>query len=129
MNTTTVERVKKKINDKFGSVNRFCRITNTNYLEVVNIFRKSEGREKEAQLRELAKVVRETNDEPIKDKELRPVLLDQIREAILKKSGTQSAFCEKYGFGATWLSALLSGKHKLLSTRVKDLCKILKIEL
>jgi hypothetical protein len=124
----TVETVKKRINDKFGSVNRFCNIVKLNYQDLVNLFRQSESKVKQERLKALIVLVRETDDTTIRDRELSPQLLANIRAAIALNYDSQKEFCRKKKFGETWLSAVLGGKHKLLSKRVKELCSTLKIE-
>lgn len=122
-----VETVKNKIVKKFGSVNKFCNLAGLNYANLNNVFRQKESAYKQQKLKELMKSLEDTNVE-LTDAEITPKLLEQIRVGIVTRYKTYKAFCDKHNISNTWLSALLNGKHILVSAKVKELCAILKIK-
>lgn len=129
MKTYKSEIVKKKIKQKFGSVNRFCNITGKNFTDIANLFRREEGPQKQEDLKSLSMLVINTKDQPVQGKEVTPELIEQIRVAIVTKYKTYLQFCEEESFSNTWLSTLMNGKMKTISARVRALCKILNINL
>lgn len=124
----TVETVKKRIIKKFGSVNKFCNVTGTNFANLSNLFRRKESTQKQSELKKLLLLV-DSSDVTQTENELSAEVIEKIRVAIVTKYKTYQTFCTQHGFSNTWLSAVLNGKHKLVSNRVKDLCNILKIDL
>lgn len=122
----TVTTLKKRIVKKFGSVSRFCNVAGLNKQNLDNLFRLTESKHKQARLKELAQKVKETEDKELAG-ELTDELLEQIRVAIVTKNKSYQEFCEKHKISNTWLSALLNGKHRLISGRVRSLCETLNI--
>lgn len=122
----TVATLKKRITKKFGSVSRFCNVAKLNKQNLDNLFRLTDSAYKQQRLKELAVTVKETENMALPG-ELTDELLEQIRVAIVTKNKSYGAFCDVHKISNTWLSALLNGKHRLVSTRVRSLCKILNI--
>lgn len=123
-----VETLKKKIVKKFGSVNRFCNIAGKNYQNINNLFRLTDGPLKQSKLKELDAVVRKTKkDAVVEGLEVSDDLLKRIRVAILTDHKNFLEFCKAKKVSNTWLSALLNGKHRLLSKRVLNLCETLNV--
>lgn len=122
-----VETIKKRIVKKFGSVNRFCNIAGMNYQNVNNLFRLKDGPLKQSKLKELNEKVSKTKEKPVEGIEVNDDLLKRIRVAILTDHKNYLEFCKAKKISNTWLSALLNGKHRLLSKRVLNLCEILNV--
>lgn len=123
-----VEAVKAKIEKKFGSLNRFCNTANLNYQNVNNVFRKNDSPFKQQELRDLSKLCEKTSVRLIDGRDLTPQLIEKIRKAIRVRYNTYDQFCEQHKFSNSWLSALLNGRHKLISAKIKRLCAILEID-
>jgi hypothetical protein len=124
----TVETVKTRIITKFGSLNKFCNVTGLNLANLSNLFRRKDSKQKQQELKDLLALANKA-DVTQTEYEITPEVIEKIRVAIVTKYKTYQAFCNQHGFSNTWLSALLNGKHKLVSYRVKELLTILKIEL
>ncbi len=124
-----VKILKARIVKKFGSVNRFCNISGTNYQTLQNLFRQSDSKFKQIKLKELSGQVTRVKVAPLEGVDITNELLEKIRVAIVTKYKTYQEFCVVNHVSNTWLSALLNGKHRLVSNRVKSLCDILSIEI
>lgn len=124
-----IEALKAQIVEKFGSVNRFCNLSGTNYQTLSNLFRQQDSPFRQIKLKELASKVKRTKVKKIIGIDITDELIEKIRVAIVSQYKTYQAFCIQHSISDTWLSALLNGKHKLVSKRVKNLCVILKIKI
>ena len=124
-----IEALKAQIVGKFGSVNRFCNLSGTNYQTLSNLFRQQDSPFRQSKLKELAKKVKRTKVKKIIVIDITDELIEKIRVAIVSQYKTYQEFCGQHSISDTWLSALLNGKHKLVSKRVKNLCVILKIKI
>jgi hypothetical protein len=122
-----VETLKNRITRKFGSITKFCKASGVNYIDLYNLFRQQDTRFKRERLKDLHKKVKETPVISLDGIEITPELLEKIRVSIRTKYNTYQQFCTEHGVSNTWLSALLNGKHVLISNRVKNLCRILNI--
>ncbi len=121
-----VETLKNRIIKKFGSVSRFCNVAGLNKQNLDNAFRLKDSNLKQRRLRIIAKTVTETEDKNLPG-ELTDQLLQRIKTSIRTESNSYQEFCQKHKISNTWLSALLNGKHRLISERVDGLCRILKL--
>ncbi len=124
-----VDELKEKIVKKFGSVNKFCNCANINYQTLSNLFRQQDSPSRQSKLKELARKVTKTKIKKLDGFEITDKLIEKIRVAIVTNHKTYQAFCDAHSISNTWLSALLNGKHKLVSKRVRNLCLILEIKI
>ncbi len=125
------KNLKKYINKKFGSLSRFARILGKDTIDFHNSLKKDEN------IEGIYKLAKNTKDEPVKGRELTDDLSNLIRIKIYSNYRNISAFsASNPKYSISWLSNVINGKtggydtkRKLITTKIKSLCKELGIEL
>lgn len=119
---TTKSRFTKFVQKKFGSVERFKKITRTRQIDLDYAFKK---KDKAAGLALMSKA-KTSNAVPIKG-DLTEAMREDVRIAIYTNYKNINHFCLEHRYTNSFISELLNGKYKRVSTRIKGVFKTLKI--
>lgn len=117
----THQELKYKIKKKYGSVQRYFRLSGKTMKDFNNAIKSKKEKEFWAACSKTKNVI-------IPEEDLTEDLLKSIRDKIYTDHKNQIEFCRATGFSNTWLSALLSGNFKRKSKKVKSLLIQLKIK-
>lgn len=125
-----IKTVKKLIKNKFGTMSKFAELIKMDGYDLQKFFAASSKKmtpEREKYLQTLQSLVKST---PAKSRvsEISPELRKQIEEGI-KEYGGALHFCrENPQFNHTSVYHIIQGRRKKITTSVKNLLNILKIE-
>jgi predicted nucleotidyltransferase component of viral defense system len=129
-NKLSNDQIKKSIQDKFGSLARFCRLSNNDLYDLNKLLRLKKTPENIKKLKEIYLQSKTIKDSIIADEELTTEQIELIRKGIYQKSRNIIKFCEDNpAFLNTWISKLLHGEIRKITPKTKRLAKILKVEL
>lgn len=124
----TAAHLKKTIREKFGTVTKFCKLTNRDVYDFNRLMRLKESEETRAEIRKVYAQIEATENKPAGN-----VITDEmrckIRGAIYSKYANVKDFCEKNtDYINTWVSNVLQGHIGKVTPKVKKLLKDLGIE-
>lgn len=124
----TEKQVKEKAAEKFGSLTRFGKTVGIQALDIYAVFRMKEGDYKQQKMKAIMSTINKSKARKLDD-DWRPGLGAEVREVIIKKFGTVTAFCNKHPeFKNYWISLVLNDKKVRVSNKVKKMFKILKFD-
>jgi hypothetical protein len=126
-----LEKLKKRIKDKFKSINRFCRCSGEDSYQLQILFscekaNPGKSEERTSKLLELSDLVKAT-DPNNDDTKITPELRSKLHATIAELGGANK-FCEDHPkFSNVTVFQILSGYRKNKTKIVYDLIKILGI--
>lgn len=122
--------VKKKIQNKFGKISRFCELTGLDYaITRRHLNRKTKNgltEKREAQLAELERLAEQTENNGGLGKEITPRERSEIKKLIADKFRNETICHEKTGFSYVFINNLTSGRKKEKTKEVLDFINYLK---
>ena len=126
----TKEGFKSYIQKKFGSVERYKKITETTQKDLDAVFNLPDGSVKQARIKALINKAKKVKKENLvlKCVDITDELRKEIRIAIYTQYQNINEFCEENRYTNSFVSELLNGKYQRISRRVKEVCTILNIE-
>lgn len=123
--------LKDFIQGKFGRISRFARLIGRDPVVVHNQLKG------QIHAKELFKLAKDTTDKPLKDLEVTEELSEKIRVTIYTQHKNITDFSNQHPeFSNTWISNVINGKsggyeteRKMITPKIKNLCKTLKIKI
>jgi hypothetical protein len=129
LNFLSSPELQKGIQEKFGTLTRFCKLTKRDVYELNKLLRLKRTPENLELLKVVYDDAKKTENKPVLN-EVTPEIISKIRGKIYSNFENVKDFCEKHPeYINTWISSLFNGGIVKLTPKVKKLITILEVEL